>query len=43
MKVQKKPLKKFVRRCAALYRWFVCYRKHVRMIEAELGGRLETC
>ena len=43
MKIQKKPFKKFVRRCSALYRWFTCYRKHVRMIEAELGDRLETC
>ncbi len=37
MKIQKNPFKKFVRRCSALYRWFTCYRKHVRMIEAELG------
>ncbi len=43
MKIQKKPFRKFVRRCSALYRWFTCYRKHVRMIEAELGDRLETC
>lgn len=43
MKLQKKSLKKVVRKCAALYRLFVHYRKRVRMVQLELGGHLETC
>ena len=43
MKIQKKAFKRFVRRCSALYRWYTCYRRHVRMIEAELGDQLEAC
>lgn len=43
MIMQRKPFKKFVRRCTALCRWFAYYRKRVRMIETELGGRLEAC
>ena len=43
MKIQRKSLKKFARRCAAFYRLFTYYRKRVRMIEAELGSQLEAC
>lgn len=43
MKIKKRRFRKFSRRCVAFYRWFTSYRKHVRMIEAELGDRLETC
>ncbi len=43
MKRQRRPFKRFLRRCSALCRWFTGYRKHVRMVEAELGCRLETC
>jgi hypothetical protein len=43
MNMQRRPLKKFTRKCAALYRWFTYYRKRVRMIESELGSQLEAC
>lgn len=41
--MKKKLLKRITRKCAAFYRWFTCYRKHVRMIESELGSQLEAC
>jgi len=43
MKIQRKPLKRFARRCVAIYRRFAYYRKRVRMIESELGNPLEAC
>ena len=43
MKTQKKTFKKITRRCAALYRLFVQYRKRTRMVESELGGELHAC
>jgi hypothetical protein len=43
MKIQRKQLKKFTRKCAALYRLFVHYQKRVQMVQLELGGCLETC
>jgi hypothetical protein len=39
----KNKLKKITRKCEALYRWFRIYKRRVRMIEAELGSRLEAC
>ena len=43
MKIQKKTFKKITRRCAALYRLFVQYRKRIRIVESELGGELHAC
>ena len=43
MKIQKKPFKKIIRKCAALYRLFGQYRKRVRMVQTELGANLEAC
>jgi len=43
MKWHKKTFKKITRKCAALVRCFVHYRKRIQMVETELGGRLETC
>lgn len=43
MKFQKRSLKKISRRCVALYRLFVHYRKRVQMVQMELGGHLEAC
>ena len=43
MKMQRKPFKKFARRCAALYRLFTYYRKRVQMVEQELGSQIEAC
>ena len=43
MKIQKKTFKKITRRCVALCRLFVHYRKRVRMVQTELGGHLEAC
>lgn len=41
--MKKKFFKKISRKCGALYRWFSHYRKRIRMIETELGGRPEAC
>ncbi len=43
MKIRKKTFGKITRRCAALYRLFVHYRKRIRMVESELGGELHAC
>ena len=43
MKIQKKTFKKITRRCVALYRLFVQYRKRINMVESELGGELHAC
>ena len=43
MKMKKKWFKRIKRKCAAFSRWFTGYRKRVRMIESELGSRLEAC
>lgn len=43
MKIQKKTFKKITRRCIALYRLFVHYRKRINMVEAEIGGELHAC
>ncbi len=43
MGIQKKTFKKITRRCAALYRLFVQYRKRICMVESELGGEMHAC
>ena len=43
MKSQKRPLKKITRKCVALYRLFIHYRKRIKMVELELDGPLEAC
>ena len=43
MKIQKKTFKKITRRCVALYRLFIQYRKRINMVETELGGELHAC